>query len=47
MAPADGFAGLRKTLIDRAERREAPVTRLAREVGISRSRFYELRTRYR
>ena len=47
MAPADSLARLRKTLIDRAERREAPVTQLCREAGISRSRFYELRARYR
>ena len=47
MAPADSLARLRKALIDRAERREAPVTRLCREAGISRSRFYELRARYR
>jgi transposase InsO family protein len=47
MAPADSLARLRKALIDRAERKEAPVTQLCREVGISRSRFYELRARYR
>lgn len=47
MAPADSLARLRKALIDRAERREAPVTRLCTEAGISRSRFYELRARYR
>jgi len=47
MAPADSLARLRKTLIDRAERREAPVIQLCREAGISRSRFYELRARYR
>jgi len=47
MAPADSLARLRKSLIDRAERREAPVTQLCREAGISRSRFYELRARYR
>ena len=47
MAPADSLARLRKTLIDRAERKEAPVTRLCAEAGISRSRFYELRARYR
>jgi len=47
MAPADSLARLRKALIDRAERREAPVTQLCREAGISRSRFYELRARYR
>ncbi|CAN5583871.1 IS481 family transposase [soil metagenome] len=47
MAPADSLARLRKTLMDRAERGEAPVTRLCREAGISRSRFYELRERYR
>ena len=47
MAPADSLARLRKTLIDRAERRDAPVTQLCREAGISRSRFYELRARYR
>jgi len=47
MAPADSLARLRKALIDRAERREAPVTELCHEAGISRSRFYELRARYR
>jgi len=47
VAPADSLARLRKALIDRAERREAPVTQLCREAGISRSRFYELRARYR
>jgi transposase InsO family protein len=46
VAPADSLARLRKALIDRAERREAPVTQLCREAGISRSRFYELRARY-
>jgi len=47
VAPADSLARLRKTLLDRAERREASVTQLCREAGISRSRFYELRARYR
>ena len=47
MAPADSLARLRKALLDRAQRREAPVTELCREAGISRSRFYELRARYR
>jgi transposase InsO family protein len=47
VAPADSLARLRKALIDRAERKEAPVTQLCREAGISRSRFYELRARYR
>lgn len=47
MAPADSLARLRKRLLDRAERGEGPVTRLCREAGISRSRFYELRARYR
>ena len=47
MAPGDSLARLRKALIDRAERREAPVTQLCREAGVSRSRFYELRARYR
>lgn len=47
MAPADSLARLRKALMDRAARREAPVTQLCREAGISRSRFYELRKRYR
>jgi hypothetical protein len=40
MAPADSLARLRKSLLDRAERREAPVTQLCREAGISRSRFW-------
>lgn len=47
MAPADSLARLRKALMDRAERREAPVTQLCAEAGMSRSRFYELRARYR
>jgi len=47
VAPADSLARLRKALIDRAERKEAPVTQLCAEAGISRSRFYELRARYR
>jgi transposase InsO family protein len=47
VAPADSLARLRKALMDRAERREAPVTQLCREAGITRSRFYELRARYR
>jgi transposase len=47
VAPADSLARLRKTLIDRAERKAAPVTQLCQEAGISRSRFYELRARYR
>jgi hypothetical protein len=47
MALTDSLARLRKTLLDRAERREAPVAQLCREAGISRSRFYELRARYR
>lgn len=47
MAPGDSLARLRKALLDRAERKEAPVTQLCREAGISRSRFYELRARYR
>ena len=47
MAPADSLARLRKALIDRAERGDVPVIQLCREAGISRSRFYELRARYR
>ncbi len=47
MAPGDSLARLRKALMDRADRRETPVTQLCREAGISRSRFYELRARYR
>lgn len=47
MAPADSLARLRKALMDRAERREAPVTQLCEQAGVSRSRFYELRARYR
>jgi transposase InsO family protein len=46
VAPADSLARLRKALMDRAERREAPVTQLCREAGMSRSRFYELRASY-
>ncbi len=47
MAPADSLARLRKALMDRAARREAPVIQLCAEAGVSRSRFYELRARYR
>jgi len=47
VAPADSLARLRKALMDRAERGEATVTQLCREAGMSRSRFYELRARYR
>ncbi len=46
MAPADSLARLRKALMDRAQRKEAPVTAICRDAGISRSRFYELRARY-
>jgi transposase InsO family protein len=46
MAPADSLARLRKALMDRAARREAPVIQLCHEAGVSRSRFYELRARY-
>lgn len=47
MAPGDSLARLRRTLIDRAARGEATLTRLCREAGVSRSRFYEMRARYR
>lgn len=47
MAPSDSLARLRKALMDRAQRGEATVTQLCREAGVSRSRFYELRARYR
>ena len=47
VAPADSLARLRKALMDRAERKEAPVTQLCQQAGVSRSRFYELRARYR
>jgi hypothetical protein len=47
VAPGDSLARLRRTLIDRAARGEATPTRLCREAGVSRSRFYELRARYR
>jgi len=46
VAPADSLARLRKALMDRAERKEATVTQLCHEAGISRSRFYELRASY-
>ena len=45
MAPGDSSARLRRTLIDRAARGEAALTRLCREAGVSRSRSYELRAR--
>lgn len=47
MAPSDSLARLRKALMDRAQSVEATVMQLCREAGISRSRFYELRARYR
>ncbi|GIW20607.1 MAG: hypothetical protein KatS3mg065_0903 [Chloroflexota bacterium] len=47
MAPEDSLARLRKAVIDRVERGEATVVQACREAGMSRSRFYELRHRYR
>lgn len=47
MAPARSVARARKHLLDRVERREVTVAEGCRQFGISRSRFYELRSRYR
>ena len=47
MAPGDSLARLRKRVIDRVERGEVTLIQASREAGISRTRFYELRARYR
>ena len=47
MAPADSLARVRKHVIDRVAGGVVTVVPACRDAGISRSRFYELRARYR
>ena len=47
VAPADSLARVRKHVMDRVARGEVTVVRACQDAGISRSRFYELRARYR
>lgn len=47
MAPATSVARVRKQMFDRVERGEVTVVEACRQYRISRSRFYELRHRYR
>lgn len=47
MAPAMSVARMRKKMFDRVEREEVTVREACRQHGISTSRFYELRHRYR
>jgi Homeodomain-like domain len=46
MAPAGSLARMRKQVLDRVARGDVSVDQACREAGWSRSRFYELRTRY-
>ena len=46
MAPAGSLARMRKQVLDRVARGEVSVVQACREAGWSRSRFYELRSRY-
>ncbi len=46
MAPQASLARMRKQVLDRVARGEVSVVRACREAGWSRSRFYELRSRY-
>lgn len=46
MAPATSLARLRKQVLDLVMSGRLAVTEACRSLGISRSRFYELRTRY-
>lgn len=46
MAPATSLARLRKQVLDLVARREVSVIEACRQLGISRSRYYELRARY-
>lgn len=46
MAPAASLARLRKRILDRVARKEVSAVQVCREVGMSTSRFYELRARY-
>ena len=47
MAPAGSLARMRKQVLDRVARGEVTVVQACRDAGWSRSRFYELRARYR
>ena len=47
MAPADSLARVRKHILDRVAGGVVTVVQAYRDAGISRSRFYELRARYR
>lgn len=47
MAPATSVARARKHMLDRVARGEVTVVDACRQHGVSRSRFYELRARYR
>jgi hypothetical protein len=47
MAPGTSVARARKHMLDRVERGEVTVVEACRQHGVSRSRFYELRQRYR
>src|SRR6266496_2574128 len=47
MAPAGSLARMRKAVLDRVARGQVSVVQACREAGWSRSRFYELRARYR
>lgn len=47
MAPAGSLARMRKRVLDRVARGEVSVVQACREAGWSRSRYYELRARYR
>ncbi|MBO0829003.1 MAG: transposase [Streptosporangiales bacterium] len=46
MAPADSLARLRKHVLDRVARGEITMVEASRQLGVSRSRLYELRDRY-
>jgi transposase InsO family protein len=46
MAPAHTLARLRKHVLDRVARGEVTMVEAARQLGVSRSRLYELRDRY-
>ncbi len=46
MAPGTSLARLRKNVFDRVARRELKAVEAIRLLGISKSRFYELRHRY-
>lgn len=46
MAPATSLARLRKQVLDLVARGQMKVTEACRQLSISRSRYYELRTRY-